>query len=141
MGTRLLTDQAKLPHQTTYLETANVDALVVQHTHEGAATRRTAAFVEQLVNLGSQSHSLSVHAPHPLAVFVVTGTVDIKGCAYHVNRGLLSQLVDQRVRFQSSDIKRAVAFFSMDFSISSRLHRSSSRSEERRVGKECISTW
>jgi len=43
-----------------------------------------------------------------MAVFVVARTVDIKGCAHHLDRGLLSQLVNQRVRFQSSDIKRAV---------------------------------
>ncbi len=100
--------------------------MIVQHTLDGAATCRAAAFIEQLVNLGPQGYTLSIHTLDLLAVFVITGTIDIKGCAHHVNRGLLSQLVNQRVRFQSSDIKRAVAFFNMDFSISSRRHRSSS---------------
>ena len=82
-----------------------------------------------LVNSGLPEPSgqmLNVYRVPAVTVFAIAETADIKRIADHFNRHLLTQLVYQRVRFRSSDIKRVVAFFSMVFSISRRLQRASS---------------
>jgi hypothetical protein len=122
----LLTDQSQLTHQSSNLKAPDDNAVVIEHALDCSAAGRASALSEQAVYLSLQSQTLNVYMVPPLAVFVIAGAADIERIADHFNRHLLTQLVYQRVRFRSSDIKRAVAFLNMVFSISRRLQRASS---------------
>ncbi len=122
----LLTGQPQLAHQSSNLEATDDSAFFAEQAFDCPATGRTAAFGEQAAYLSPQGHTLHINVVPPMAVLVIAGTADIERIADHFNRHSLTQLVYQRVRFMSSDIKRAVAFFSMSFSCSRRLQRASS---------------
>ena len=105
---------------------AYVKAILSHQRGESATTGRAAALCKQLVDLGPLPQSLSIDTRFRHAVLVITGTGNIKGATDHFGRLVLTQLIYQRVRSSSSDIKRAVAFFSIAFSRSRRLMRASS---------------
>lgn len=60
-----------------------------------------------------------------MTMCVVTRASDFKHFAQTINGLMVAELADQRVRSRSSDIKSAVAFFSIDFSRSRRVIRAS----------------
>ena len=80
---------------------------------------------EQLVHPTAQSKPLNVRSSAPETLGVITRACDFKHLAQPINRLVDAQLVNQRERSRSSDIKSAVAFFSIDFSRSRRAIRAS----------------
>ncbi len=124
--TWLLTDQPQLAHKASNLEATDDSAFLAEQAFDCPAAGGTAALGKQAVYLSPQGHTLHINVVPPMAVLIIAGAADIKRIADHFNRHSLTQLVYQRVRFMSSDIKRAVVFFSMSFSCSRRLQRASS---------------
>jgi len=105
----LFADQLQLPHQASHLEPPNLLAVCLHHRHDAAATGGASTLRKQFVNPAAQPKPLNVWSSAPETVGVVTRTSDIKDCAKPINRLLGAQLINQRVRSCSSDIKSAVA--------------------------------
>lgn len=61
------------------------------------------------------TRSLNIYQTVSLAVFIIAASSYIKYVTNLLYRLMLSQLVYQRGRLRSSDIKRAVAFFKQIF--------------------------
>lgn len=125
MSSRLFADQLQFPHQASHLEPPDLLAVFLHHRHDAAATGSASTLRKQFVNPAAQPKPLNVWSSAPETVGVVTRTSDIKDSANPINRLVRAQLINQRLRSCSSDIKSAVAFFKMDFSRSSRAIRAS----------------
>jgi hypothetical protein len=101
-------------------------AIVLHHGHDATATGSTAVLGEQLVHPTAQSKAFYIRCAAPETPSVVARAGHFKHLAQPLNRLVDAQLVNQRERSRSSDIKSAVAFFKIDFSRSRRAIRASS---------------
>lgn len=126
MRAGLLADQLQLQHQAAHLEPSDLFAVFPHHRHDATTARSTSSLDEKFIHSAAQPKSLNVRGSASETMGVVAGTGDFKDGAKPINRLLSAQLINQRVRSCSSDIKSAVAFFKMDFSRSRRATRASS---------------
>ena len=123
MAAGLLADQPGLVHEATDFKAANHGALLAHHSHNAAATGRTAALDEQLMYSTAQCHTLGVNAFASLQIRVVARAWHIEHGTQNRNRFSATDLIDYFVRSIPSDMSSAVAFFKMLFSRSRRSTR------------------
>src|SRR5690554_6786161 len=126
MSARLLANQFHFFHQTTYHKAPHHHAFIIKFCLKRSAASRVSTTSEQLTQSDFQRHTLRINFWFTATIFVVARAADPKHTTKHIDWLLLSQLINYRVRFHSSDIKRAEAFFNMSFSISSLRQRASS---------------
>src|SRR3569623_973606 len=118
---RLFADQPQLSHQMTHLEPAYLNAAFLQHVPDRAAASRLTTLFKDLVHTAAQAHAIDIDVITSSSMSVVTGSRHIKHGTDQIHRLMRAELVNQRIRSISSDIKSAVAFFKMAFSRSRRL--------------------
>ena len=109
-----------------YLESAQLLTVITHHRQDAAAARSAATLREQFIDPTAQPKPLNIRSPATETLGVETRAGDFKHLAQRISRLVDAQLVNQRERSRSSDIKSAVAFFYIDVSRSRRAIRASS---------------
>src|SRR3569832_301928 len=118
---RLFADQPQLSHQMTHLEPAYLNAAFLQHVPDRAAASRLTTMFKDLEHTAALAHAIDIDVITSSSMSEVAGSRHIKHGTDQTHRLMRAELVNQRRRTISSDIKSAVAFFKKAFSRSRRL--------------------
>src|SRR3569832_2079363 len=105
---RLFADQPQLSHQMTHLEPAYLNAAFLFLVPDRAAASRLTTLFKDLVHTAAQAHAIDIDVITSSSMSVVTGSRHIKHGTDQIHRRMRAELVNQRIRSISSDIKSVV---------------------------------